>query len=226
MPLRCLVVDDDPVARTVLERFIARREGLELTGSIDNPVDAANLIDHGEIDILFLDVMMPEMTGLELIRSLASAPRVILVSAHPDFAVDAFDAEVVDFIVKPVSWPRFLRAVERAARIGADEQKPNALFARADGRLVKIDLAAVQWCEAQGDYVMIHSKESSLLASTSMRKLEEELPKRDFARVHRSYIVRLDQIDDIEESTLVIGRKVIPISTTYRRALQRRLRRV
>ncbi len=226
MSLRCLVVDDDAVARSVLERFISRREGLELIGSIDNPIDAANFITREEIDVLFLDVMMPEMTGLDLVRSLSSPPSVVLVSAHPDFAAEAFDTEVVDFIVKPVTWPRFLRAVERASRAGTESEKPNALFVKADGRLVKVDLSGIQWCEAQGDYVMIHTSERSLLAATSMRKIEEELPRRDFFRVHRSYIVRLDQIDDIEETTLVIGRQVIPISTSNRRALQRRLRRV
>lgn len=223
--MRCLLVDDDAVARAVLEKYVGRHDGLHMVASCDSAVTAANLLAKGDVDLLFLDVLMPEMSGMELLRSLAHPPRVILVSARPEFAVEAFDFEVADYLLKPVTYARFLRAVERAGRVAESGGAEDTLFVKVEGRLVKVDLADLEWMEAQGDYVLMHCHDRDLLASTSMRKLEEVLSQRKFARVHRSYIVRMDKIEDIEESTIVIGRKVVPISSGYRESLHRRLNR-
>jgi len=222
--MKCLVVDDDSVARNILETFISRHDGLDLAASCKDAIEAANLLVSEPIDVVFLDVMLPEIDGLSLLRSLSHRPQVVLVSSSPDYAVEAFDVEVVDYLLKPVTYARFLKAVERVSRSmsGTDE----TAFVKVEGRLVKVDLREVEYIEAQGDYVLFHMGGKNLLASTTMRKLNNSLPQKDFIRVHRSYIVRLDKIEDIADTTIVIGRDVIPISASYKEELLSKLTRL
>ena len=222
--MKCLVVDDDAVARSLLEVYVRRHDALELVTSCANAIDAANVLTSDPIDVLFLDVMLPEIDGLSLLRSLPHHPHVVLVSASAEFAVEAFDIEVVDYLLKPISYARFLKAVERVIR--SVERADETVFVKVEGRLVKVDLNSVRWIEAQGDYVMFHLSDKQILASTTMRKLSATLPSKDFVRVHRSYIVRLDKIGDIEDTTIVIDRDVIPISASYKEELLGRLTRL
>lgn len=227
--MHCLVVDDDPLAREVLEHYVERHAGLSLAASVGDAVEAANVLRTADVDLVLLDVELPEMSGLEWLRSLAHRPSVILVSSKEDYALDAFDVEVADYLLKPVTYARFLKAVARAERWRASSTPPPAsrpadhVFIKRDGRLVKVDLAAIGWIEAQGDYVLIHAGEDRHLVHTTMKALEARLPAADFARVHRSFIVRIDRISDIEDTMIVIDREVIPIGASYREALLRRL---
>lgn len=227
--LACLVVDDDTLSRNVIESYIERHDGLTLQASHDNAVDAANALQESDFDLVFLDVEMPDMSGLELLRSLSDHPQVVLVTVKEDYAVEAFNVEVTDYLVKPVRYARFLKAVERVQRRieqtrGDGDETPEAYaFIKVDGRLVKLDLRAVQWIEAQGDYARIQAGDKSYMVHTTMKSLQKNLPSSDFARVHRSYIVRIDQIKDIEDATIVIERKVIPIGSSYKEALMDRL---
>ncbi len=233
-PLRCLVVDDDHLSRAIIASFVERHDGLDLTATAENAVDAANQLQASDFDVLFLDVEMPDMSGLDLLRSLSERPQVILVTVKEDYAVEAFAVEVTDYLVKPVRYARFLQAVGRVQRRieSASASTPSSdapladdyVFIKVDGRLVKLDLTAVRWIEAQGDYVKIQTDQKAYVVHNTMKHLESSLPAQAFARVHRSYIVRLDRIMDIEDTSIVVEGKVIPIGRSYRDDLLDRLR--
>ncbi|OZC01557.1 LytR/AlgR family response regulator transcription factor [Rubricoccus marinus] len=239
--MTCLVADDDPVARALVERFVQRHDALTLVAACEDAIEAANVLaakraEGTPVELVFLDVEMPDMTGLELAEALGAAaqrPQVVLVTSKREYAHEAFDAEVTDYLVKPPSYARFVKAVERAlARQATPEASgetapasgadPDVLFVKADGKHVRIDLRETPWIEAQKDYVLFHTPEREHLVHVTMKALEARLPDA-FARVHRSYFVRLDHIGDIDDSSVVIGRKVIPVGATYRARLLDRL---
>jgi DNA-binding LytR/AlgR family response regulator len=233
-PLRCLVVDDDHLSRNVIASFVERHDGLLLSATAESAVEAANCLQESDFDVLFLDVEMPDMSGLELLRSLSERPQVILVTVKEDYAVEAFAVEVTDYLVKPVRYARFLQAVERVQR-RLEAARPSAttadeplsddyVFIKVDGRLIKLDLTTVRWIEAQGDYVKIQTDQNAYLVHNTMKHMEANLPTQAFARVHRSYIVRIDRIMDIEDTSVVVEGKVIPIGRSYRDSLLSRLR--
>ena len=225
MALHVLLVDDDAVSRNLLARLVDQHPNLELVEQCDNPLEALDVLQETDIDVMFLDIEMPEMSGLDLIRSMDRPPPVVLVSGNEQYAVEAFELEVIDYLVKPVTLPRFTKAVSRLKR---NETKPKQedkpVFVKVDGRLVKLNLDSVRWIEAKGDYALIQTTDKSLITHTTLKALVEKLPADLFARVHRSFIVHLDHIDDIDDATLVIGTKTIPIGSSYRTGFMSRLR--
>ncbi|MEM1042527.1 MAG: LytTR family DNA-binding domain-containing protein [Bacteroidota bacterium] len=239
--MRCLIVDDDALARTVLERYVSRYDTLDLVGSCDSALDAADLITRAReaarpVDLAFFDVEMPELNGLELARSLGEDVQVVIVSGKEEYARDAFDLAVADYIVKPVDYARFVRSVERARLLAAARQEGRTasetpqdalpdghVFVRSEGRFVRVNLQEVAWIEAQKDYVVLHGPEQPVTVHTTMKALAERLPD-TFARIHRSTIVRLDQIEDASESAVVVGGTELSVSSTYRQDLMSRLR--
>ncbi|HET6569310.1 MAG TPA: LytTR family DNA-binding domain-containing protein [Rhodothermales bacterium] len=225
--MRCLIVDDDELSRTLIQNFIAHQEGLELAGSCGSAVEAANLLERRPVDLIFLDIEMPVMSGMDFVTALPDRPQIIFVTAKQEYALQAFDVEVTDYLLKPVSYGRFLKAVHRAQRqfilASAQHADSSHVFIKTDGRLTKLDLGSVRWIEAQGDYAIIRTSQRNLTVHTTMKALEDKLPPALFARVHRSYIVRLDQIDGIEDASIIMDRDVIPIGSSYRDALLQRL---
>jgi DNA-binding LytR/AlgR family response regulator len=192
------------------------------------------------VDLIFLDVEMPDMSGLELVDSLAEPPSIVMVTGKEEYAVDAFEAAVTDYLVKPVRYSRFLQAVSRveeemqketasekeaapanapdvrvAEADGGDGGSADHVFLKVDRRLIRVNLTDIQWIEAQGDYMMVQAHSKRYLIHSTMKELDEKLPSDQFVRVHRSYIVRIDQIKDIEDTTLVIDGEVIPIGGSY-----------
>ena len=246
-PLRCLVIDDDATSRTVLSRYVEQHAQLELVDTCESGVDAMNRIEQADdpLDLLLLDVNMPMMTGLELADTLSDEVQVIIVTGDRDHAVDAFDADATDYLVKPVRYARFAKAVARAheqherrqalassaghepvvqaAPASPDAAHPDSVFVKVDGRLIRLALSDIRWVEAQGDYMMVHTSSKRYLIHSTMKSLDAKLPDDQFVRVHRSHIVRIDQIKDIEDSTLVIDGKVIPIGGSYYDALIERI---
>ena len=230
--MRCLIVDDDKVVRKLLSEFVEMRSGLELVASCEDAIEASNLLREKKVDLIFLDMEMPGMSGLDLVRSLSDRPQIIVISGEKKYAVDAFDEELTDYVVKPVSYARFLKAVERAekrieskpAKQGLEQsENPDVVFVKVNGRLIKIKLAEIKWIEAQGDYVLIQSIEDSYLVLTTMKSILARLPESQFARSHRKYIVRIDAIEDIEDMSIVIGRKLIPVGASHKQSLMERL---
>lgn len=229
-PLRCLIVDDDSVSRMMLEELARQTDAIELVGSCPGPVAALGILQREKIDVIFLDVEMPEMTGLELIRILETRPEIILVTARQEYAVDAFDVEVADYLLKPVTLPRFLKAVnrilerrKRGARVETEEVARDSVYVRIRSQLVKIPTADILWVESNGDYVTIQTERESAVVHSTMKEMEGRLSAGSFLRVHRSYIVQLAKIKAIEDTVIIIGNTLIPIGDKYRTALMNRL---
>jgi DNA-binding LytR/AlgR family response regulator len=224
--IRCLIVDDDEISRVLLQRYVQQHGGLELVASCGSAIEAARVLRESRPQLVYLDVEMPEMSGLDLIRSVAVRPEIILVTGSESYALQAFELEVTDYLVKPVSYADFLRATTRALR-RLESPAPAAgdhLFVRFEGRLTKVDLADVLRVEAEGDTILIHTPKQVYRVTSTMKAIEGSLPDSDFVRVHRSHIVRIDRIVDIEEGNLVVGRDVVPVSASYRPNLLGRLR--
>ncbi len=223
---RCLIVDDSSVARMMLRQLLEKLGTLEIAGECEDALSARRLLEETPIDILFLDIEMPGMTGLELLKLLPHKPLTILITAKQGYAVEAFEMNVVDYLVKPFSLSRMMLAVERATELlkGKDTQlgqevSPDHLFIKEKKIIRKLDLNDILWMEAKGDYARIHVPGKSYIIHSSLRLLEERLPAARFIRVHRSYIIALSKIDYIEDMVVHIHDVAIPVSDSYREQL-------
>ncbi len=226
-PYSCIIIDDDPVARAVIQQFISEVAGLDLVAFYESAADAVLDGAMSSARILFLDVEMPKMTGLELLDTMSDPPLVVLVTSKTDYAVDAFGFEVVDYLVKPVTFQRFMRAVNRCKSILESQidpgNAPGHVFVKSEGKLIKLVLKEIEWIEAKGDYVLIHTPKQDYFIHSTMKRLSERLGTAEFVRVHRSFIVRLDQIFDIEDGSIRIGNKIIPVGASFEDELLKRL---
>lgn len=226
--LSCVVVEDDPVAQKVLEVVIQKTSFLNLKKSFSDPVEASAYLKTEQVDLIFLDIEMPGINGLELLSLLDYKPSVIVVTAQQQYAVQAFEHNVLDYLVKPVNdYSRFLKAVLKAKE-AKDSKKQSApsgkteappLFVKVDSLLHNINLNSILWIEAYGDYVKINTDQKMLMILSTLKGIEGKLPENQFVRVHRSFIVNIKRIDNIDPSNLQIGAKIIPISASHRDAL-------
>jgi len=210
----------------MLERLIAQDGDLELVGACATAIEAVQLLRGTRLDLLFLDVEMPGMTGLEMLAAIERAPAVVLVTGNREYAADAFEAGVTDYLVKPVSHARFLKAVQRvrARRGDGHRARDRWIFVRKDRALVRLDLADIRRIEADRDFVVIHTGTTRQRVAGSMEEMESRLPSDLFVRVHRSHIVRVDLIADFEDNSVVIGKDVVPVGRSYRGPLLARIR--
>jgi two-component system LytT family response regulator len=228
-PLRCLVVDDDPLSVQVVENCIASTPFLKSIGNCESAVAAAEVLRNQEVDLLFLDVEMPLMSGIDLLSTLQNPPLVVLITSSKQYAVEAFEYDVVDYLLKPVSYARFLKAAQRALELKhsspAAEPTTDAdfTFMKVDTKLVKVLFDEVRYVEALGDYVHIVTGQSKLIVYSTMKAVEEKFPDTLFVRVHRSFIVNLKRVQAIEDNNIVIDNKHIPIGQTYMREVFQRL---
>ena len=220
-----MVVDDDQLSRTIVVDMVTEHPDLELVSKHENAMDAYKALKTEDIDLLFLDVEMPGMTGLELLKSVKELPQVILTTSHAKYAAESYEYDVTDFITKPVSLPRFLKAVEKAQN---KEQEANAagvgkntIFVKADSRYVQLSLEDILYIEALGNYVSIYTPNGRYTILSTMKDIEKKLCPPDFIRVHRSHIVRLDKIEVIEDNYILIQDKNISIGKVYREELQK-----
>ena len=222
--ISCVLVEDDILSLTIVERLVERTGLLEIKGKFDSPEEALRWLVNNEIDLLFLDVEMPGITGLEIIRSLSYKPDVIIISARSDYAAEAYDLSVIDYLVKPIKdYPRFLSAVnkvivKRRMHIGR-HQADERLFVKIDSLLLQIDFGAILWVEGFGDYIKIHTPDKTHTIYATLKKLGDKLDKKKFVRVHRSYIVNISKITNIDPHNLEINKKIIPIGETYKEEL-------
>lgn len=228
--MTCLIVDDNQVARLAMKKLVEQVKELSLVGQCESAIEAYNIVNKKSIDLLLLDIEMPGMTGLELTKNLGKdGPFIIFTTAKTDYAVDAFELNVVDYIVKPVEPARFLRAIERV-REAVDSKKESVevkdkefVFVRDSGILKKISVDEIMYLEAMGDYVKVFTPAKYHIVHTTLKSIEEKLPSSKFMRVHRSYIVALNKIDFIEEGVINIQSTAIPVADAYRSALNNRL---
>ncbi|WBO83354.1 LytR/AlgR family response regulator transcription factor [Hymenobacter yonginensis] len=231
-PLRCLVIDDDPLSIQIVENCIASTGFLTSAGSCTSAVQAAEVLRTQSVDLLFLDVEMPLMSGIDLLRTLQNPPLVVLITSSQQYAVEAFEHDVVDYLVKPISYARFLKASQRALELATTRSEPEAAtatetadftFMKVDTKLVKVIFDEVRYVEALGDYVHVVTGQSKLIVYSTMKAVEEKFPAGLFVRVHRSFIVNLKRVQAIEDNSIIIDGKHIPIGQTYTRDVFQRL---
>lgn len=223
--MNCMIVDDEDISRKVVEHFVEQTDGLTIKHLCNNPIDAINILKKDtSIDILFLDVEMPEMTGLELIEALKSTNLcIVLITSKMEYAVEAFEYNVTDYITKPINYTRFLKAVDRVKEQQSQQDEENndtelsALFVKTDYKIVKIELGNISYIEALSDYVIIYASDKKFIVHSTMKGIEKKLePAKNFLRVHRSYIVNKQHIESIQDLYVEIGGKSIPIGRSYK----------
>jgi DNA-binding LytR/AlgR family response regulator len=231
----CLVVDDEPPAREVLQRYIAQIPMLNLIAECANALQATMAIKQQHIDIIFLDIQMPQITGLELIRTLINPPKIILTTAFEQYAVKAFELDATDYLVKPIRFDRFLKAVMKALPeqdtrevaqpvLNVPDNANHAfLYFRADRKMVKVLLNEIQYVESLKDYVKIYTTKTSIITKYAIASLETMLPAGAFLRVHRSYLVSLHKVDSYTSEEVNIAAAVIPIGKVYRQQVLKAL---
>ncbi len=226
--MRCLVVDDDELSRNVLVDLISETDSLEIIKSCENAIDAFNIIKEEHIDLVFLDIEMPKMDGMEMLRTLSPLPQIILVTSHSEYAVESYEHDVTDFIQKPVSQARFLKSVDKALRRFEESRanitsKDKTIFIKTESKLVQINTEDVLWVEALGNYMRIFTPNGKYTVLSTMKDIASKLSSGDFARVHRSFIVRVDKIETIEDNYILINQKQISIGKAYKDGLSKRL---
>ena len=228
--MNCLIIDDNKMARTAMKQLAAQVEDLAVLGECSNAMEAYNLMQSQPVDVLFLDIEMPGMTGLELARHPGDKkPIIVFTTSKKEYAVDAFELNVADYILKPVTPHRFLQALEKAREIYSSNKvdvsigENEFVFIRDNGILKRLLIEDIHFLEAMGDYVKVFTQQKFHPIHTTLRNVEEKLPANKFLRVHRSYIVALNKIEKIEEGVIVINNKTVPVADAYRNTLNKRL---
>jgi len=234
MKLRCLLIDDEPPALKVLESHIAQISGLEVVGCCRNAMEAMDLLHRKTVDVLFLDIKMPKVIGTEFLRSLSRPPKVIFVTAYRDYAVEGFELDAIDYLVKPVSFERFLKAIDRLKRGAGQpislekksyEPNPHAfVYLKADRIMHKIFVSEILYVESWKDYVRIYFTDGKyMLVKQPLSAIENLLSQHDFLRVHRSYIVSVNKISGYTGMSIRLGTTEIPIGRLYKQSVMNQL---
>ena len=227
--LRCIIIDDEPLARKGLKEYMADADFLQLAGEFDNPMKAMDLLMKEKIDLIFLDIQMPKMTGPEFLKSLPHPPLVIFTTAYPQYAVEGFELNAVDYLLKPFSFDRFWKAVLKARAMSESPHLPpvtgdaDYFYIKSDNKLIKINYADVLFAEALQNYVAIHTDQKKYITYLTFHSIEEHLPASRFVKTHKSYIVAMNKVESIEGNEIKIGQHRIPISRTEKEAVLEKL---
>jgi len=230
MKYSCLIVDDEPIAIRVVKNHLQNFVNIDIAGECANATEAIEFLGQHQIDLMFLDIQMPQLSGIELIRSLQHPPGIIITTAYRDFAVDAFDLDVVDYLLKPFSLSRFAKAIAKFYQQKNEASlnsvsvnstlKPNYIFLKADKKIYKIEIDDLLYIESLSDYVIVHTKTDHITTKDRISKLLEMLPSNQFIRIHRSYIVSIRYIDAILAGTIEIGKQKLPIGRNYKKQVE------
>ncbi|WP_020532113.1 LytR/AlgR family response regulator transcription factor [Flexithrix dorotheae] len=235
MSIKCLIVDDEKLALTLLESYIQKIPQLELVDKCKNPMDAMQVLQEQEIDLMFLDIQMPGLTGIEFLQSLVHKPTVIFTTAYSEYAIEGYQLDVIDYLLKPFSFERFVKAVNKAIEniklkkgsisnqtLSSDEMVKNEpaeithIQIKADHKIYKLKLDDIIYIEGLKEYVSYYTATQRIIALESLKKLEETLPKSRFLRIHKSYIISTEKVKALEGNLLEIGDKKLPIGKTYK----------
>lgn len=225
---KCIIVDDEPAAHYVLVNYIRQNPQLELVFQGYNGIEAMDYLRENKVDLMFLDINMPEITGMELLKIIPNHPKTILTTAYSEFALESYDFGVIDYLLKPIYFPRFLKAIDRffasENTIKAEEIAINSVSVKVDGYFIDIELDQLLFAQSFGNYVKLYTLKKTYLASITTSELEKCLPEKSFMRIHKSYIVALDKIDATEKDFVTIKNEKLPVGITYRRELTDRLK--
>jgi DNA-binding LytR/AlgR family response regulator len=236
--ITCLAVDDEPPALQVIEKYIAAMPALELTASVNNAVDALSILQNNKIDLIFLDIQMPQLLGTDFIRSLINPPKVIFTTAFRKYAVDGFELDAVDYLLKPISFERFLKAVNKVMRLNiatnendsaykaspANTAADSFIYLRADRKNIKVNFDDILFVESLKDYIKVVTKDKTIVTKQAISSIEENLPSDLFIRTHRSFIVSLKRIESYTNDLIQIAKYEIPISRSYKHEVEKLLK--
>lgn len=235
--MKCIIIDDEKIARVIIEKLISNNKNLNLVASFNNAIEALKYLNQQSVDLIFLDIHMPTFTGFDLLQTLKNPPIVILTSAHVNFALEAFEYNcVVDYLEKPITQARLDKAVEKAKLFSngknglpdlpvttAVNESKTDLYVNIYKRLVKISFDSINLIEAKGDYILIKTDKENYTVHSTLKKVEDKLPEALFLKVHRSFIINITKIVDIEDSSVLIGKNVVPVSRSSKPELMKRL---
>lgn len=235
--IRCLAVDDEPLALDILAKYINQLPSLTLVGTCTDALEALSLIQQGKVDLVFVDIQMPSLTGIQFLRVVNGKCKAILTTAYSEYAMEGYELDVIDYLLKPISFERFLKAVQKASgrfhsnpvlstpvpepvkpienKTPANEPQLDFIFVKTEYKIIKLSLSSILYIEGLKDYVSIYTTDERILTLQTMKKMEELLPSNRFVRVHKSYIVSLEKINSIERQRIFIGRNTIPIGESY-----------
>lgn len=227
--IRCAILDDEPMAVALLSKYVEKISSFELVKATTNPFEILELIAQTTIDVLFIDIQMPELTGIQMMEMLGNKTKFVITSAYSEYALKGYEHNVVDYLLKPISFDRFYKCIQKIESLALEkpaptveimaktEEKPDEfLFIKTDGKLVKINLNDLLLVEGLKDYLYLHLKNEKLIVLDTLKDFEAKLPASDFMRVHKSYIIRLDQIETIERNRVFIQKNIVPIGETYK----------
>jgi len=230
MTFTCIIVDDEPLAQSVIENYLNNVPNLELKGKFDNAIEALNFLNSNDVDLMFLDINMPELSGMDLLKTMSKRPEVILTTAYSEYAIESYELGVSDYLLKPIALPRFLKAVNKVLDLLTKEynykegggEKPRYVFIKVDGINLKLMLEDIRYIEAYGNYLKIFSVEKMYLITDTMINFMKQLDE-DFVRVHKSYIIPLSKIEKLIGNRIHINEDQIPIGNTYKADLKSRV---
>jgi two-component system, LytTR family, response regulator LytT len=230
MKLKTIAIDDEPLAITLLIDYISKTPFLELAGTFDNPLDAVDFLHHEQIDLILVDIQMPDLTGIEFTRMLEAGPKIIFTTAYAQYALEGFKLNATDYLLKPFSYEEFLKAVQKAYKIAELENSASStieannqfLFLKSEYKIRRINFNDILYIEGLKDYIKVYTRTDAkpIMSLNSMKALELKLPEDKFMRVHRSFIVNLEKIDTIDRSRIVFGKEYIPVSDQYKEKFQ------
>lgn len=233
MNISCLIVDDEPLARNLLKEYVSKVPYLELKGTCANALEALEVLRREPVDLLLLDIQMPDVTGTTFVKTLQRRPLVVFTTAYSEYALESYELDVVDYLLKPVTFERFLKAIDKVSQRLSSVAKPVApekaesgeppspfIFIKDGTKLVKVRWEDIQYIEGLKDYVTIHTRDQKIVTLQRLKSLETQLPAGKFIRIHNSYIVALAAIDVIHKSDVQIGKTMLPVSDTYRKSFR------
>ena len=224
--LSCIIVDDEPVARKILHEFVDQVPFMQLQGKFENAMKAEAFLKNNDTDIMFLDIEMPKISGLQLLENIDKRPIVILTTAFPQYALEGYELEVIDYLLKPIAFNRFIKAVHKAKEYkqmqnanSVSQSAPSYLFVKSDKRIEKIELNDIHYVETLGNYIVIYLDNKKIIAYLTLKSLESQLPSAEFIKIHQSYLINCSRISAIEGNEIKINDKSLPISRNYRDAV-------
>lgn len=232
--MNCIIIDDEATARAIIGQLCSNVKSLNVLEEFPNAIQAIKYLNQNEIDLIFLDIHMPDFTGFDFIETLKNPPKIILTTSDANFAIQAFEYDcIVDYLVKPITPERFQKAIQKAeskttssttsSSEKVETSSGNDLYVNIDRRLIKIDIPSIYLVEAKGDYIHVKTENQNYTVHSTLKKIEDKLPNDLFLKVHRSYIINVDKIIDIEDNSVLIKKDVIPVSRSNRPELMKRL---
>ncbi|WP_439131340.1 LytR/AlgR family response regulator transcription factor [Polaribacter sp.] len=231
--MNCIVIDDEKMARVIIQTLCNEVKSLNLVKEFSGAIEAIKYLNENKVDLIFLDIHMPNFSGLDFIKTLKNPCKVIFTTSDPKFALEAFEYDfIVDYLLKPIELPRFEKAIIKAQKLNLEQRKvvpaakkeiKNDFYVNIDRRLIKIDLSHIYLIKANGDYIQIKTEDKDYVVHSTLKKIQEKLPDSLFLKVHRSYIINVKKIIDIEDNSVLIKKDVVPVSRSNRPELMKRL---